>query len=289
MQIGFIGLGAMGRGMAANLVRAGFPITVFDVRREAVDALGAQGAIAARNPAEAAIGADLVCVAVFDHHQVRRVLVGEGEGAGVFSTALPGCVIAVHTTTPPSFVAEMAALADRHGVTVVDVAMTGGSALAADAGELTFMVGGAAEDVDRARPAFDVMARTIFHLGPLGSGMGAKIVSNFLSAGNLALVREAERIASALGFGEEQMLEVVNAGKVGASWVTEHWDRIRRQETELAEGIAGPAEIVAKDLRLAGDLARSLDLSAPVLAALVADSVPDILATGVTVRPPRPE
>jgi 3-hydroxyisobutyrate dehydrogenase-like beta-hydroxyacid dehydrogenase len=284
MQIGFIGLGAMGRGMAANLVRAGFPTTVFDVRREVVEALETQGASAARNPADVAVGADLVCIAVFDHHQVRRVLVGEDGSAGVFSTAPPGCVVAVHTTTSPSFVADLAVLADKHDLTIVDVAMTGGSAAAADSGELTFMVGGTKDAVERMRPAFDVMARAIFHLGPVGSGMGAKIVSNYLSAGNLALVREAERIATALGFGEARMLEVVNAGKVGASWVTEHWDRIRRQEENLVPGIASPAEIVAKDLRLADDLSRSLCLTTPVLTALVSDAVPDIMAAGVTVR-----
>jgi 3-hydroxyisobutyrate dehydrogenase len=161
MKIGFVGLGAMGRGMARNPVHAGFPTAVFDIRPDVVRELESDGARSAAEAVEVAVGAEL----------------------------------AWHTTTAPDFVVEMAELAAHRHVAVLDVAMTGGSAAAADAGELTFMVGGESETLQRVQPAFDAMTQTIFHLGPLGAGMSAKIVSNFLSAGNVALVREAIRIA----------------------------------------------------------------------------------------------
>jgi 3-hydroxyisobutyrate dehydrogenase len=283
MRIGFVGLGAMGRGMASNLVRAGYTTAVYDVRGEAVAALDALGARSVKEANEVAEGADLVCVAVFDEKQVRLVLQGADGRPGVLATAPSGAVVAIHTTTSPGFVAEMAEAAAPYGIDVIDAAMTGGSTMAADAGTLTFMVGGLPAALERVRKPFETMARTIFHLGPVGSGMGVKIISNFLSAGNLVLVREAERIAAALGIGEARMLSVVNAGRVGASWVTENWQMIRDQEQNLAPGIAGPAQIVPKDLALAHALAAALEVPAPVLAAMAAQAAPDIRAHGVTV------
>jgi 3-hydroxyisobutyrate dehydrogenase-like beta-hydroxyacid dehydrogenase len=284
MQIGFVGLGAMGRGMAANLVRAGFPTRVYDVRFEAVEELAGQGAIPAASAPEAAAGADIVCVSVFDEGQVSSVLLGRDGETGILDTLPEESIVLVHTTVSPEFIVEMDAVARDRGASLIDVAITGGGSAAAVAGELTFIVGGPDKAVEHARPALDAMASTILHVGPLGVGMGAKIVSNFLSAGNLALVREAERIATAMGLGEAQMFEVVSRGRVGASWVSENWDVIRRQEETLAPGIAGPGRISAKDLTLAGELARRLKVSAPVLATIVADAVPDIRKNGVTVR-----
>ncbi len=284
MKIGFVGLGAMGRGMARNLVRAGFPTAVFDVRPDVVRELESDGARSAADAAEVSAGAELVCIAVFDDSQVRQVLAGDGDGSGsgVLSVASPGTIVALHTTTSPAFVVEMAELAAQRHVAVLDVAMTGGSAAAADAGELTFMVGGDSGALQRVRPAFDAMAQTIFHLGPLGAGMSAKIMSNFLSAGNVALVREAIRIASAAGFGEKQVLEVVNAGKVGASWVSNNWDRIRQREVSHPPGTEGPAEVWLKDMGLAGALAHSRDVAAPVLECLLSEVSPTVRAKGLT-------
>jgi 3-hydroxyisobutyrate dehydrogenase-like beta-hydroxyacid dehydrogenase len=193
-------------------------------------------------------------------------------------------VVAIHTTTSPRFVTEMAEAAAPYGIDVVDAPMTGGSAAAAQSGQLTLMVGGADAAVARVRAPLDAMARTIFHLGSAGTGMGMKIISNFLSAGNLVLVREAERLAARQGIAEARMLAVVNVGKVGASWVSENWESIRFQEENLAPGIAGPAQIVPKDLSLAHALATALDVQAPVLASIAAEAAPEVLVNGITVR-----
>jgi 3-hydroxyisobutyrate dehydrogenase-like beta-hydroxyacid dehydrogenase len=98
MKIGFVGLGAMGRGMARNLVRAGFPTAVFDVRPDVVRELESDGARSAADAAEVVVGAELVCIAVFDDRQVRQVLAGDGSGPGVLSAASPGTIVALHTT-----------------------------------------------------------------------------------------------------------------------------------------------------------------------------------------------
>lgn len=284
MRIGFVGLGAMGRGMAANLVRAGYTTVVHDVRSQAVAELDALGAHAATEAGEVGKDADLICLAVFDEDQVRKLLLGSDGRAGLLSTAPSGAVVAVHTTTSPAFVVEMADVAGQFGIVVIDAAMTGGSAAAADAGTLTFMVGGPESAVEQVRGPLDAMAQTIFHLGPVGTGMGMKIISNFLSAGNMVLVREAERLGASLGIPEPRMLDIVNAGKVGASWVTENWELIRRQEENLAPGIAGPAQIGSKDLVLAHSLATAIAAQAPVLATIATKAVPDMRSNGVTVR-----
>lgn len=132
----------MGRGMAANLVRAGFPTRVYDVRFEAVEELAGQGAIPAASAPEAAEGADIVCVSVFDEGQVSSVLLGRDGETGILDTLPEESIVLVHTTVSPEFIVEMDAVARDRGASLIDVAITGGGSAAAVAGELTFVVGG---------------------------------------------------------------------------------------------------------------------------------------------------
>jgi 3-hydroxyisobutyrate dehydrogenase len=230
-----------------------------------------------------AVDAALICVAVFDQAQIRQVLTGDQNGPGLLSALAPGSIIALHSTVSPSVICEMAELASRHQVTVLDVAMTGGGPAAADAGELTFIVGGPADAVERVRPAFEAMARNIFHVGSLGSGVRAKILSNYLSISNLLLVREALRIAAALGFDEEEILEVVNVGDVGSSWVSRNWDRLRQQEASPTTGKDGLVGIWTKDLKLAREVAGSGEANAPILECLLSEVASDVRGKGLTV------
>ncbi|OLT18627.1 hypothetical protein BJF78_00470 [Pseudonocardia sp. CNS-139] len=279
MQIGFVGLGNMGRGMARNLVRAGFSVTVHDIRPEPVADLVGRGARGAGSPAAAARDADLVCVAVFDEQQARGVLDGEH---GVLAGAPAGAVVALHSTLSPAFVRETAASAARTGHTVVDAAMTGGGDVAAEAAELTFMLGGPAEPVARVQPALDVMARRCVHLGDVGAGMAMKIVSNFLGSCNVALVREALRLAGGVGLPAEQVLDVVHHGRVGSSWVSDNWDRIRAQEAGYTTGPQGMVAMWRKDLELAAALGGELDVPAPIARFMLAGVLPDLQRHGLT-------
>ena len=282
MRAAFIGLGNMGLGMAHNLLKAGIPTTVFDIRSEPVQSALSAGATAAGSCADAAARADVVCVATFSEQQVRDVLTGSGADPGVLAGAAPGTVVAVHSTISPAAIREFATAASERGIALIDVAMTGGGDVSAAAGNLTFMVGGPEEALASARPALDAMARTVFHVGPLGAGVSAKIISNFLGTSNVALVREALRMAAGAGIGEKEILRIIQDGGVGSSWVSNNWQRIRTQEENYTTGKQGMVEMWSKDLRLAQDLAAVHDVPAPITDFIVANVLPEVGANGLT-------
>jgi 3-hydroxyisobutyrate dehydrogenase len=282
MRVGFIGLGNMGQGMARNIVKAGIPITVRDVRREAVEILAADGASVAATASESARGADLICVAVFDEAQLRATVLGSEDDPGVLAAAAPGTILAIHSTVSPRIVVELAEHASHYDVEVLDVAMSGGGDVAATAGTLTFMVGGAQEPFERSRPVFETMAGTIFHVGPLGAGMSAKIVSNFLLDGNVTLVREAIRIAASAGIEESRILEIIASNKMGSSWVSSSWGQIRAHEDSSWNGKQGVVDMYHKDLQLALDLARAKGADTPTLNFIVTEVSPTVGENGLT-------
>jgi 3-hydroxyisobutyrate dehydrogenase len=282
MRVAFIGLGNMGLGMARNLLTAGIATTVFDVRSEPVRSAVAAGATAAASCADAAAHADVVCVAVFSEQQVRDVLTGARDDPGVLAGAAPGTVVAVHSTISPAAIGELAAAAGERGIALIDVAMTGGGDVAAGEGNLTFMTGGPGEALAAARPALDAMARTVFHVGPLGAGVSAKIISNFLGTSNVALVREALRMAASAGIGEKEILAIIEDGGVGSSWVSNNWQRIRTQEENYTTGKEGMIEMWSKDLKLAQGLAALHSVPAPIVDFIVANVLPEVGANGLT-------
>jgi 3-hydroxyisobutyrate dehydrogenase-like beta-hydroxyacid dehydrogenase len=282
MRVAFIGLGNMGLGMAHNLLRAGMATTVFDVRAEPVQSVVSAGATAAGSCADAAAHAEVVCVATFSEQQVRDVLAGTDGDPGVLAGAAPGAVVAVHSTISPALIKELGAAASERGIALIDVAMTGGGDVAAAAGNLTFMVGGPDEALAKARPALDAMARTVFHVGPLGAGVSAKIISNYLGTSNVALVREALRMAAAAGIAEKEILRIIQAGGVGSSWVSNNWQGIRTQEENYTTGKEGMVEMWSKDLKLAQNLAAMHDVPAPIVDFIVANVLPEVGANGLT-------
>ncbi|MCE0767795.1 NAD(P)-dependent oxidoreductase [Pseudonocardia kujensis] len=281
MRAAFIGLGNMGYGMAQNLLRAAIPTTVVDVRPEVVAELMEAGATAAATPAAAAVGVDVVCVAVFDEKQTREVLLGGDQPDGVFGAAPAGCIVVLHSTVSAGFVREMAEVAQERELRLIDAAMTGGGQVAASVGTLTFMVGGAPDAVADARPVLDAMAEKVYHVGDVSAGVTAKIVNNFLCTSHVALVREALAVSRAAGLGEE-VLDVINAGGVGSSWVTHHWEGIKAQEASYTTGPAGFAAMWSKDLGLARGLAAELGVEAPLAGFLVDKIVPEVGAHGIT-------
>jgi 3-hydroxyisobutyrate dehydrogenase len=281
MRAAFIGLGNMGLGMARNLVRAGIHTTVFDIRSDAIAAATAGGASAAASCAAAAVDVDAVCVAVFNDEQVRDVLTGTSGDPGVLPTARKGVVVILHSTISPTLVKELAGQAREAGIELIDAAMTGGGDVAASDGTLSFMVGGSTEAVAKAKPVLDAMARVVFHVGPVGAGVSAKIVSNYLATSHVALVREALRLAAGAGIAESEILRIIEAGDVGSSWVSNNWQRIREQERSYTTGKTGMVEMWAKDLRLAQVLADSGGVSLPIADFIVASVVPTLGACGL--------
>jgi 3-hydroxyisobutyrate dehydrogenase-like beta-hydroxyacid dehydrogenase len=192
---GFIGLGQIGRPMAARL--AGWPggLWVFDLDREATGALEQAGAKIAVSAAEVAEQADVICVMVRDDAQVRDVLAGPN---GILTAARPGCVVVVHSTISPDTARELDELAAGHQVRVLDAPVSGG-APGADQGRLAILVGGDPDAFAAARTVLERMGELVIHLGPVGAGTAAKLARNLLHFVAFTAAAEASRLAEAAG------------------------------------------------------------------------------------------
>ena len=210
-RVAFAGLGIMGGPMAANLVRAGFEVTVFTRTREKAERFAAEhGARAAATPAEAASDADAFVSIVPDAPQVEEIMFGE-DGA---AEALPdGALVVDMSTISPTASREMA---ERLAPRPYLEAPVSGSKPKAEDGTLTIMAGGSHEDFEAARPLFDAMGERIVHVGPIGHAQMAKLLTNTMGAVNAAVLAEAIRTAKAAGLDREAFMEVA-AGSAGAS------------------------------------------------------------------------
>ena len=256
-QVAFLGLGALGAPMAANLLAAGFPLTVHNRSPERQQLLCGQGARGAASPAAAVAGAPLVCLCLSDDAAVRSVLL-EQEGAAIAELAPGSLVIDFSTIAPATSEALAQRLAD-HGVAYLDAPVTGGTE-GARAGSLSVLVGGSAEDLERARPLLEAVGGRISHFGPVGSGQRAKAVNQVLVAGSYAAVAEALALGTRLGL---PMAEVIAALREGAadSWALRH-----RADTMLAGEFPLGFRLALhhKDLTIALEAAAAAGLALPV-------------------------
>jgi 3-hydroxyisobutyrate dehydrogenase len=207
LRVGFIGLGNIGKPMAARLVAGGLETTVFDLAEGPVQDLVRDGAQAAGSPREVAARSEVVGVCVRDDDDVRAVLGGE---QGLLAGAALGTVIAIHSTILPSTVRALGAAAAERGVGLLDACVTGGAAAAA-AGKLTDIVGGDADPLERARPAFETSAQRIVHTGPLGSGAATKLCNNLMTYLAWLSAFESLHLARAAGLSEEKLEEVTRS------------------------------------------------------------------------------
>ncbi|MCW5773505.1 MAG: NAD-binding protein [Rhodospirillaceae bacterium] len=204
-KVGFIGLGAMGRPMASNLARKGFPLVVHDTRREPVEALAALGATPGNGAAGVAQAADIVVTMLPDSPDVEAVVLGPG---GVLDNARPGALLLDMSTVDPATSDRLAAAAAAKGVGFVD-APVGRLVTHAEAGTSLFMVGGSEADVARARPLLEAMGDTIHHCGPAGAGTRTKLVNNYLAIFSCMLNAEALALASAFKLDLATTLDVI--------------------------------------------------------------------------------
>jgi 3-hydroxyisobutyrate dehydrogenase len=216
-RVGFLGLGIMGSRMAANVARAGFPLTVWThTAGKAERWAGEHGATAVATPAEAAERSDIVVSMVVDGEQVASVLLGHD---GVIEAGRPGLLcVEMSTIAPPDTLRIGAALGER-GVRMLDAPVTG-SAPRAQEGSLTIMVGGEPEDFARARPLLEAMGGLITHVGELGQGERLKLINNALGAANAAAVAEALLLAEASGIDLDAFVEVVSSGSGASTQLT---------------------------------------------------------------------
>jgi 3-hydroxyisobutyrate dehydrogenase-like beta-hydroxyacid dehydrogenase len=262
--LGFVGLGNMGAGMAINLLRGGYQLVVRDVRSEPIGRLKSAGATAGHSNFDVGAASQCAFVAVFDGETVLSVCLGDSTDGGLLAGMREGATIIVHSTVGPEVIRRLTDEATSRGIRVVDAPMTGGGHEAAEAGSLTFFVGGTVDAVSSVAPYLELMGSHVFHVGPTGSGIVLKVLSNFLSIGNTLLVNEALALAHTYDLDSGNVLSMIEAGGVGASWVSTHWEQITTQErTYTIHG--GMAELARKDLGLATAFAVESGSEVPIL------------------------
>src|SRR6202035_4280449 len=213
-RIGFLGLGIMGSRMAANVLRADFPLSVWTHTPGKAERWASEhGAKAATTPAELARESDIVVSMLVDGPQVAEVLLGE---EGVIAEARPGMLCVDMSTIAPGETRTIGAGLGERGVGMLDAPVTGSSPRAAD-GTLTIMVGGEPEDFVRARPLLKAMGNLIVHVGELGQGEVVKLINNSLAAANASALAEGLVMASATGVDLDAFLQVAAAGSAGSA------------------------------------------------------------------------
>lgn len=262
-KIGFIGLGNMGEPMATNIAKAGFDLTVYDMRSEPLRALEKLGAKVARSPQEIGERCDIIEIIVVNDAQVEEVILGK-DGGGVLAGARPGSIIVIHSTVHPKTCQRIAALAKDKKVGVLDAAVSGAES-GARAGTLSLMVGGDPALLEVCRPVFNVIGKNTFHMGEVGMGEIAKLANNLMAIVNMQSTREGLRLARLAGIDEQKMLEVVKAS-TGNSWAVQSWEAMRQTAAQYTTGPQGMAQVGYKDISLAVTVGHDVGASLPVAA-----------------------
>jgi 3-hydroxyisobutyrate dehydrogenase-like beta-hydroxyacid dehydrogenase len=212
-RIGFLGLGIMGSRMAANVAKAGYPLTVWThTEGKAQRWAEEHKATAVNTPADVARASDIVVSMVVDGAQVESVLCGKN---GVADGAKDGSLCVDSSTIAPTDTRRIAGRLKERGIGMIDAPVTGSSPRA-EAGTLTIMVGGEAEEFERVKPLLETMGELIVHVGELGQGEMLKLINNSLGAANAAAVAEALLLAKATGVDLDALVAVTQSGS-GAS------------------------------------------------------------------------
>ena len=206
LQVGFIGLGAMGMGMAKSLLRAGLVVKGYDINPNAVAQFVTAGGQGAATVADAASGADVLVVVVLNADQVTDVLFGKGAAAAALT---PGSVVMVCSTVSPTFAQQTAAKLAERGLLMLDTPISGGTVRAAE-GTLSIMVSGPEATIAKAQPVLEAMAANIYCMGSEpGLGSTMKLVNQILAGSQIALAAEAMAFGVRAGLDPHQIYEVI--------------------------------------------------------------------------------
>lgn len=270
MRIGFIGTGAMGQPMVANLIKHGHAVVAYDIVPASLAAAVARGATAAGSAAETAKAVDLVITMLPSSSHVVRAYLGEG---GVLEGVAAGRLCVDMSTIEPGTSKLVAETARRRDVRFIDAPVSGGVP-GATAGTLAIMVGGEAADVEEARPVLAAMGQNIIHVGPVGSGEVAKLCNNLVAGVAMVAVSEAFRIAEAFGLPARVLTDVI-AKSSGNTWAMEHNHPVpglvEKAASNRSYAPGFTTDLMAKDLGLAVNAAR--EQRVPVVVAPAAQQV----------------
>jgi 2-hydroxy-3-oxopropionate reductase len=253
--IGFIGLGLMGKSMARNILNAGYPLVVHNRSRAAVDELVAQGAHAASSPAELARQVDILFSSLPDSPDVELVALGEN---GIITGAHPGLIYVDHSTIKPATARLVAAALAEKGVHCLDAPVSGGD-IGAQQGTLAIMVGGPPEVLDQMMPIFQVVGKTVTHVGGAGAGQIAKAANQIMVAAQMVAMAELLILAQKAGADPRKVVEAIRGG-AAQCWTLDV------KPPRLFVGNRAPGfkvHMQAKDLAIALDTAREFGVPLP--------------------------
>jgi 3-hydroxyisobutyrate dehydrogenase len=261
--IGFIGLGNMGLPMAQNLVKAGHTVRGFDVQSAPVERFAAVGGEAATSIADACGGADVVVTMLPAGEQVRASYL---DDAGVIAHAKPAALLIDSSTIDVATARAVSDAAGQHGLAMLDAPVSGGVG-GAQAGTLTFMVGGTGEAFARAKPILEAMGKTIVHAGGSGNGQAAKVCNNMILGVSMIVVAEAFLLAEKLGLDAQKLFDISSKSS-GQCWsMTSYCPVPGLVPSSPANRDYQPgftAAMMLKDLKLAQEAARSAGAVTPL-------------------------
>ncbi len=261
VTIAFIGVGNMGGGMAANLVKAGHVVRAFDLSVEALDRARGNGCHIVGTAAEAATGADAIVTMLPAGAHVRAAYEGE-----LFAAAAPGAILIDCSTIDVATAKSVGEAAAARGLAMVDAPVSGGTA-AADAGTLTFMVGGPDVAFAAARPILEKMGRAVIHTGGAGNGQAAKICNNMILGATMIATAEAFVLAEKLGLDAQTFFDISSKAS-GQSWSMTSYCPVpgpvpaSPANRDYKGGFA--AALMLKDLKLAAQAAQGIGASVPM-------------------------
>ena len=270
MKIGFIGLGHMGNPMCRNLLKNGHTLKVYDVVSDLLKKLVDAGCAAATSPADCARGVDLVITMLPSSPHVRSVYMGD---FGVFSAVKPGTPLIDCSTIDPLTSREVAMDAKAKSCPMVDAPVSGGVG-GAEAGTLTFMVGGEARDFEVAKPVLQAMGKNIVHCGGAGNGQVAKICNNMMLAIEMIATSEGMTLAAKLGMDPKVFASIVNTSS-GRCWSSDTYNPYPGvlENVPASRGYSGGfgADLMLKDLTLVTEAAKSA--KHPVMLGAIAQQI----------------
>jgi len=255
LKVGYIGLGLMGKSIARNILKAGFPVVLHNRSRAAVDELVAEGAVAANSAAEVAGQVDVVFTNLPDSPDVEKVVLGPG---GILEAAHPGLVYVDNSTIKPATARQIAAKLAEKGVFALDAPVSGGD-IGAKNGTLAIMVGGDASALEKVMPIFNAMGKTITHVGEAGAGQVAKAANQIMVAAQMVAMGELLIFSQKAGVDPEKVVAAIRGG-AAQCWTLDV------KPPRLFSGNRAPgfkAHMQAKDLNIILETAREYGIPLP--------------------------
>ncbi len=258
LKVGYIGLGLMGKSMARNILKAGYPVVVHNRSRSAVDELVGEGAQAANSPEEVARQVDVVFTNLPDSPDVELVALGTN---GILAGAHEGLIFVDNSTIKPATARLVAQKLAEKGVQALDAPVSGGD-IGAREGTLTIMVGGPAEALEKVRPLFEVIGKKITHIGDAGSGQIAKAANQIMVAAQMVALGELLIFAQKAGADPRKVVEAIKSG-AAQCWTLD----VKPQRLFAGNRQPGfKARMQAKDLNIVIDSAREYGVPLPATA-----------------------